>query len=121
MPRVTHFELIADKPEKLIKFYNSIFGWEFQKWDGPMEYWMIKTGEEGTPGIDGGLGIRNPMAMPHNTMDVPNLDEFIGKVTKLGGKIIVPKMAVPGVGWLAYFEDPQGNRFGMMQDDPEAK
>ena len=34
-----------------------------------------------------------------------------------GGRVALPKMAVPGVGWLAYFIDPEGNTFGIMQTD----
>jgi predicted enzyme related to lactoylglutathione lyase len=30
-------------------------------------------------------------------------------------------MAIPGVGWLCYFKDTEGNIFGMMQNDPAAK
>ena len=55
MPRVVHFEIHADDPERAISFYQSVFGWQFQKWEGPLEYWMIITGPEGTPGINGGL------------------------------------------------------------------
>jgi predicted enzyme related to lactoylglutathione lyase len=32
----------------------------------------------------------------------------------------LPKMAVPGVGWLAYEKDPDGNICGIMQADPGA-
>ena len=56
-----------------------------------------------------------------NTIDTADIDESIEKVTKDGGKMMVPKMAVPGVGWLAYFADPQGNVFGIMQSDETAK
>ena len=52
MARVVHFEIPADQPERAIEFYSKIFGWQFQKWDGPMPYWMINTGEG--PGINGG-------------------------------------------------------------------
>ena len=55
------------------------------------------------------------------TAEVPNLDEYLKKATAAGGTIAVPKMAVPTVGWLAYFKDTEGNIFGMMQRDPNAK
>jgi predicted enzyme related to lactoylglutathione lyase len=87
-----------------------------------MEYWMIMTGDEKKLGIDGGLKKRDKMGTNTvNTIDVVSIDETIEKVSKNGGEFIVPKMPVPGVGWLAYFKDPQGNVFGIMQSDKFAK
>jgi predicted enzyme related to lactoylglutathione lyase len=122
LPRVVHFEIDAEKPERLVNFYEKVFGWKLMKWEGPMDYWLITTGKEGEPGIDGGLGKRTEPG-PHtvNTIDVPSVDEFVKKVEANGGTIVVSKHAVPGVGWLAYFKDPEGNMFGMMQSDESAK
>ena len=53
MSRVVHFEIHAENPERALEFYGGLFGWKFTKWDGPMEYWLIGTGE-GT-GVNGGL------------------------------------------------------------------
>ena len=122
MPRVVHFEVEADKPERAIKFYEKVFGWKIEKWKGPIEYWLITTGKKDELGIDGGLSKRTegePSTV--NTIDVPSVDEYIKKVESNGGSIIRPKMAVPGVGWMAYFKDPEGNMFGMMQEDTSAK
>lgn len=119
MARVVHFDISADNPEELKKFYENVFGWKFDKWEGPMEYWMIQTGE-GT-GIDGGLQKRSPEAMDINTIEVPDLDEYIEKVEKNGATIIAPKVAIPGIGWYAVFKDSEGNVFGMMQDDKTAQ
>jgi len=122
MNRITHFEISAEKPEEVISFYEKAFNWRFEKWGGPMEYWMIMTGDEKTPGIDGGLKMRDEMGTNTvNTIDVSDIDESIENVTKNGGKITVPKMAIPGVGWIAYFTDPQGNVFGIMQSDESAR
>lgn len=122
MNRVIHFEIGAEKPEEVISFYEKAFNWRFEKWGGPMEYWMIMTGDEKKPGIDGGLKMRDEMGTNTvNTIDVADIDESIENVTKNGGKITVPKMAIPGVGWIAYFADPQGNVFGIMQSDESAR
>jgi predicted enzyme related to lactoylglutathione lyase len=122
MPRVVHFEISADKPERAVRFYQEVFGWKITKWEGPVEYWLISTGNESEPGIDGGLSKRTePQPSTVNTIDVPSLDEYIKKVEKNGGKITSPKHAVPGVGYMAYFEDSEGNTFGMMQRDESAK
>jgi hypothetical protein len=122
MPRVVHFEVEAERPEQIIKFYEQVFGWKVEKWEGPIEYWLITTGTEEEPGIDGGLSRRSdgePSTV--NTIDVPSVDEYIKKVENNGGSIVRPKMAVPGVGWMAYFKDPDGNMFGMMERDESAK
>ena len=55
------------------------------------------------------------------TIDVPNLEQYASKVTANGGINVVPRMGIPGVGWLAFYKDTQGNIFGMMQNDPNAK
>jgi predicted enzyme related to lactoylglutathione lyase len=122
MPRVVHFEIDAKKPDRAIKFYEKVFSWKVKKWEGPVEYYLITTGKESEPGIDGGLSRRTesePSTV--NTIDVPSVDEFIKKVEASGGTIIRPKMAVPGVGYMAYFKDPEGNIFGMMENDESAK
>ena len=121
MPRPVHFEIPADEPERAVKFYQDVFGWKTHKWDGPADYWLIRTGEEGEPGIDGGIAKRQPGAVTAISLDVPAVDEFAAKVEAAGGKIVVPKTAVPGVGWLVYCQDTEGNVFGMMEEDAEAK
>ena len=116
MPRVVHFEIFGDQPEQLIDFYTTVFHWKFEKW-GSMDYWIIKTGDG--PGIDGGLGTqRNPSV---NTIDVDDVDDSLDKITRKGGTVVVPKMTMPGIGYLAYFQDPQGNIFGIMKNDPAAQ
>lgn len=120
MPRVIHFELPADNPERAVKFYTDAFGWKFDKWGGPVDYWLITTGPADQPGINGGLMRRRDTGGVANTLDVASLDDAMAAVEKHGGKIVVPKMAVPSVGWLAYFADTEGNVSGLMQADPKA-
>ena len=122
MPRPVHFEIPADNPQRAMEFYSKVFGWKFQKWEGPMDYWLITTGDAPEPGINGGLLQRRDPAQPCvNTVTVANVDESLGTVQAQGGACVVPKMAVPGVGWLAYCKDTEGHIFGMMQSDPSAK
>ncbi|MCK4804998.1 MAG: VOC family protein [Spirochaetes bacterium] len=122
MLRVTHFEISVDDPERAIKFYADAFGWKIKKWEGPMDYWLITTGPEDQPGIDGGLMKReHPGASTTNTIDVPSVDEFISKITEAGGKIVAPKQSIPGVGYFAYCQDTEGNTFGIMEEDTSAK
>lgn len=122
MPRIIHFDIPADDPSRAQKFYQDVFGWKFDKWNGAMEYWMAKTGDEKQPGINGGLAKRMPgQTGMTNTIDVPSVDEFAKKIESKGGKVIVPKMAIPGVGYFAQCLDTEGNCFGIIQMDQNAK
>jgi hypothetical protein len=122
MPRVLHFELNADDPARAVQFYQKAFGWTIQKWAGPEDYWLCMTGEACQPGIDGGIMHRmSPGATTINTIDVPSVDESVTKILAAGGKVLRPKMAVPGVGYMAYCEDTEGNVFGIMQEDTAAR
>ena len=122
MPRIIHFDIPADDPARAQKFYQETFGWTFEKWDGPMEYWMAKTGDEKQPGINGGLAKRMPGQIGvTNTIDVNSVDEFAKKIQSKGGKVIMPKMAIPQVGYFAQCMDTEGNIFGIIQMDKNAK
>src|ERR1700733_10616937 len=107
MPRVIHFEIHADNPERAVKFYSELFGWQFTKWGGPMEYWLIVTGPDSQPGINGGLLRRHGPPPTEGqavnsyvcTCDVANVDQSIATATAHGGQIAFPKMPVPGIGW----------------------
>ncbi|BDC51151.1 glyoxalase [Bryobacterales bacterium F-183] len=122
MNRPVHFEIPANNPETIMNFFSTVFGWKFDKWDGPTPYWMVTTGPTDTPGINGGIMPRRDPAQPMvNTLDVENLDATLDAVAANGGTVVVPKMPVPSVGWLAYFKDPEGNIHGAMQNDPNAK
>jgi len=57
MPRISHFDIPAGNIARAQKFYEEVFGLESDKWDGPMDYWMVKTGDK-EPGINGGLSKR---------------------------------------------------------------
>lgn len=119
--RVVHFEIPCDHPEKTMEFFKEVFGWTFQQF-GEEEYWSAFTGNENTPGINGGiLKKRDPGQPITNSIEVPDIDKYISEVEKAGGNIVVPKMPIPSVGYMAYFTDPDGNRHGLFQNDPESK
>ena len=128
MPRVVHFEIHADDPDRAVAFYSGLFGWRLDKWDGPVDYWLVTTGPDTDRGINGGLvrrrGPRPSDGQPVNsyvcTVEVPDLDDRLVLAANLGAESAVPKMPIPGVGWLAYVKDPEGNILGLMQPDPSA-
>jgi predicted enzyme related to lactoylglutathione lyase len=122
MPRVIHFELPVDDPARAASFYRSVFGWQINKWDGPMDYWLVTTGEGSEPGIDGALTRRSEGFMSTvNTVGVDSVDAYAAKIQAAGGKILMPKAAIPGMGWVAYGQDTEGNNFGIFQMDPSAR
>ena len=129
MPRVVHFEINAEDIMRAKKFYEDVFGWRIEKWEGSAEYWNVITGKEDEPGINGGLIKRHggepkadsPISTFICTIDVPNIDEYLHKVQKHGGKVTMEKRAVHGVGWYAYCLDTERNIFGIMQPDTSAR
>ena len=121
MNRFTHFELVTDDFEKTAAFYREVFGWQVQKWEGPVDYWLVTSGDESTPGINGGL-MRSggPFSGTINTVEVDDVDAILAKVKARGGQIVFDKDAIPGVGYLAYFKDNAGVIVGVMQPDTKA-
>jgi uncharacterized protein len=120
MPKVIHFEIPADDPERASKFYTDVFGWQIGKW-GPVEYWLVNAGDDKEPGINGAIFRRDWMTTTTNTIGVPSVDDFTDKVVNNGGKVVRAKMAIPGIGWVAYCQDTEGNIFGIMQEDKSAR
>jgi predicted enzyme related to lactoylglutathione lyase len=119
---IVHFEIPADDVEKLRKFYSELFGWKIEKMPGPVEYWGIATvpvNEKGMPqrpGVNGGMMKRqNPEHKPVNYIAVESVDDYVKKIEALGGRVIAPKMEVPGIGWWALALDPEGNQFAILQ------
>jgi hypothetical protein len=121
MARVNHFEIHSADPQAAAKFYTDVFGWKISKWDGPMDYWLVSTGEG--PGIDGGIVRRQGAAPDSNaavngyvcTIVVESLDQALTAIVGKGGTIAFDKQEIPGIGLLAYFKDLDGNIFGALQ------
>ena len=122
MSRVVHFEIPADNPERIAEFYNKVLGWDIQKWEGPVDYWLISTGNDSEPGIHGGIARKKdrPASGVLVTAQVDSVDDCLKKIVNDGGSIVVPKRAIPGVGYQAHFRDPEGNVIGIMENDPSA-
>lgn len=129
MSRVVHFEIHTEDPERCVKFYNDVFGWDIKKWDGPVDYWMVMTGPSDKPGINGGLFIRKgPRPIEKQainayvcTMEVENIDATIEKALSAGATMDVSKQVIPHVGYIAYLKDVDLNFFGLMQSDPSVR
>lgn len=121
MSKIVHFEINTPDVEKSTAFYGEVFGWQFQKWDGPQPYWLITAGENGMPGINGGMMSVEDWPQTVNIVGVDSVDAFTEKITGQGGEVVMPKMAIPGMGYSAYFKDPNGIAFGIFEADETAQ
>jgi uncharacterized protein len=120
MNRFTHFELSTPDLEKTAAFYRAAFGWQIDKWEGPVDYWLVSTGDASSPGINGGLMFNPSFSGTINTIEVDDIDAAIAAVLANGGEIILPKDSIPGVGFQAYFKDNTGILVGLHQADQSA-
>jgi predicted enzyme related to lactoylglutathione lyase len=123
---IVHFEIAATDIEALKKFYGDLFGWKIEKYPGPNVYYMLQTVpvdekmQPIRPGVNGGLFRKKDAAMPDqakptNYISVESVEEYSKKIENLGGKIVAPKMEIPGIGWWALALDPEGNHFGILE------
>lgn len=120
MPRVVHFEIPADDPDRAVKFYGNVFGWDIQTWGGPADYWLANTGPADEPGINGAVMRRPEWGTCSIHISVPSLDEHLTKVREAGGEVVQPKSTIPSIGYMAYCRDTEGNVFGVFEEDPTA-
>jgi predicted enzyme related to lactoylglutathione lyase len=117
MSSIVHFEIPADDIQRAKTFYSKLFGWKIEGVQG-MDYSMIDV--YGAPG--GGMMKRmHPDQQITNYIGVPSVDDYSAKVEMLGGKIIVPRKAIPGMGYLVICMDTENNAFGIWEMNPNAK
>lgn len=118
MPAVVHFEIPADDVERAKKFYTELFGWQIE--DVPdMDYTMITTGAD--IGINGGLLKReDPRQGVTNYVEVASVESEARRVEQLGGKIMMPKTPVKGMGYFVVCLDTENNPFGLWEENPDA-
>jgi predicted enzyme related to lactoylglutathione lyase len=112
---VVHWELWSEDPAGIAKFYQQVFDWDIRQIPD-LDYRLVETGGDG--GING--GIMKPKAGPWPGkmafyVDVDDLDAYAARIKAAGGKIVVDKVEVPGVGQLSLFEDPDGRVLGMWK------
>ena len=129
MNGVVHFELPVGDLEKAKDFY-ALFGWTLQDW--PMPDGSTYVGVHTTPidektrmplkpgAINGGIMKRNDKVKNVHgaiiAVNVPSIDEKVKAVEKAGGKIVMPKVEMMGMGFYAYISDPDGNVIGLWED-----
>jgi predicted enzyme related to lactoylglutathione lyase len=118
--RVIYFEIPSANPDVNRQFYQEAFGWQFHQ-SGSANYWFAHTGTDGERGINGAvLQEACPQQPVINTIAVDDIDASITRIKEAGGRLVKPKKAIPAVGWLAFFTDPDDNIFGILQEDSSA-
>ncbi|MBD8070657.1 VOC family protein [Bacillus sp. PS06] len=131
MGRVIHFEIHVNDMERAKMFYGEVFGWTFEDWSdyAGVPYFGAVTGDEKELGINGAL-VKRQSAPPEQgqamngyacTMEIKDYDSTEEKILSLGGKVALPKHALPGMAWQGYYIDTEGNTFGIHQTDENAK
>jgi predicted enzyme related to lactoylglutathione lyase len=127
MPNVYHFAINADDVPRARRFYEQALGWKFSAW-GPPKFYMIETNGQGEePSIRGSLQGRRELLPGQKTIGfectiaVPSIDDTTAAVLAAGGRVVMQKSIIVGVGALMFFEDTEGNVFGAIQPDSEAE
>lgn len=136
MSTIVHFEISSDDIERAKNFYHDLFGWKIEKWAGtddrqltsaatgqPMEYWMVTTTDDkGNKALGGGMMKRVQSEQQiTNYINIRSVDEYSEKVEKLGGRVVAPKHAVPGMGYFAICLDTENNCFAIWESNETAK
>jgi predicted enzyme related to lactoylglutathione lyase len=123
MAKIIHFEIPAENTKRAVAFYENAFGWKISRYGGEgMDYWLVTAGEDKETGINGAISakdVTHPTTI--NTIGVTFFEDAVNKIKAAGGEILGQKMTVPNVGYMTYCKDTEGNIFGIMQMDPEAK
>jgi predicted enzyme related to lactoylglutathione lyase len=114
------FAIHVDDVDRARRFYEAVFGWEFEPW-GPPGFYLIHTGDEASPGIQ---GLMHKRQVPRTgaglngvepSFSVDDVDVIAALVEANGGTITYAKAVIPTVGALIRFLDTEGNDIGAMQ------
>jgi predicted enzyme related to lactoylglutathione lyase len=116
--KIVHIEFSAVDRKKVSEFYAKAFDWGIQHAD-EMNYSMFEA-----DGLGGGFnpvdGTNTKQGEVVVYLDSADIDADLANIGSLGGKTLVPKSPIPGMGWFALFADPGGNKVGLYTADPQA-
>lgn len=124
MNTIGYFEIQSSDPARDIKFYEAVFEWKFIREEFvPIEYYRIQTDS-----INGGL-LKRPAKVPPTesgtnafvcSMQVENYDKTHQLIMNNGGRVALPKFAIPGRCWQGYYLDLDNNTFGIFEVNEKA-
>ena len=114
MNPVNWFEIPVNDLDKAAKFYGKVLGYELSPQDmgsWKMAWFPMKQGEAGSAGTlmksEGYVPSKKGTIVYFTVQDI---DKTLEKVKQNGGKILMPKKDIGEHGFIAHFEDCEGNR-----------
>ncbi len=119
---IVHFEIPANEPSKIARFYEQLFGWKFTKMDaGNMDYWLISHKDAKSPDETMGGLYKPQQGMSQqgilNYFGVKSIDDSLKQASSLGATVVMPKQEIPNIGHFAILKDPNGNAFALFQSN----
>lgn len=124
MNKVMHFDIHASNADKTREFYEAVFDWKCNSYAGAEEFYQISTSEGEVIGAISGRKYNPDLKNIYGfecSISVDDVEDTIRAVEKAGGKTLMPRTAIPGVGWIAKFLDPDGNLFCAIKYDKSAE
>ena len=124
--KLTHFAIYTEDTNRAKEFYSNVFDWGFQSF-GQEDFLQIKDDNSEEGELIGALQSRNYSPVPEKiiglecTISVQNVDDIVERIKNNGGQIIMPKTAIPYVGWITKFLDTEGNLICAMQYDSSTR
>ena len=120
MPKIVHFEIPVDDPDRATRFYEEVLGWQVSRF-GDQPYWLVRAGADEEAGANGALVGRDRLhEHPVVVAGVEDVEAVVARVEEAGGRVLQGVTPIPGVGWSAFASDPEGNVVGLFQADDEA-
>ena len=118
--RPVWYELMTTDPPAAEKFYDNVVGWKSAPFQGsPQPYTVFKR--SGDVQVAGLMKTPDGMNMPpfwSMYVAVPNLEEAVTHIKRLGGSELSGIIDVPTVGRMQMLKDPQGAAFYIIQPAP---
>jgi uncharacterized protein len=110
---INHIEFPADDPQRAMRFYEAVAGWQFSAMDGMPDYWVFRSGE----GYGGGVGKRGVSVgtVVRDYIEVASIEVALSATQRTGGTVTEQKTEIPGMGWFAVVHDPEGNEVGLFE------
>ena len=112
---IVHIEMSAKDRSRMQDFYGGLFGWDHEDFPD-MNYTTFRSGSVG-----GGFNPLGEMTKPGDVVvyiDSPDIEADLKAIAAKGGKTLLQKTEIPGMGWFAFFEDPSGNRMALFSEMP---
>lgn len=122
MNQLTHFAINADDVPRTRRFYEQVFDWTFEAW-GPPDFYRVAG--DGRPGA--ALQARRSLVHGERTLgfectvEVADVDAAVRAALAAGGRVLMARTTIAGVGHLVFLADPSDNVVGVMQYDPDAE